>query len=313
MEAYGNAALDSGIASGAWDAAVGHAAERVETLVSETEIAEALADAGRWADLAPGAQIQAGSGWGALEGARRQRSGVAWVDATGTPFDASTIGPDQRPWLALLNSAADGSPSFTGAASFVRGEDWDELLAHCSGAEARLHRATLSHAKADPNSAGGLQTAVDDYRRTLSDATASAATLALAWRGLGLALLSLADAQGTQDRDSALDALDTACALEPGNRWLLIQAMTLTLAHGAPARALELASKASEPLRSIGRVQFLTAQAHALAGSPKTAAEMLRAGIEIADIREGENSISALWREVCPGDPVPDAYQFSMH
>ena len=313
VEAYGNAAIDAGIASGAWDAAVEHAAERVETLVSEAEIDEALADAGRWADLVPGAQIQAGSGWGALEGTRRRHSGLAWLDVTGTPFDTSTIGPDQRPWMALLNSSADGSPSFTGAETFVRGEDWDDLLARCSGVEALLHRATLSHAEADPNSADALQTAVDDYRRILFDADASPATLALAWRGLGLALLSLADAQGTQDRDPGLDALAKACALEPENRWLLIQAMTLSLTHGAPARALQLASKASKPLQNIGRVQFLTAQAHALAGSPETAAAMLRAGIEIADIREGENSIFALWTAVCPGEDVPARYQFSMH
>ncbi len=313
VEAYGNAALDAGVAAGGWDAAVEHAAERVEALVSEAAISEALADAERWADRAPCGHVLAGSGWGALERERRRHSDTGWIDEAGTPFAPSTIGPDQRPWLSLLESAAEGSPSFDGAESFVRGDDWAALLTRCTAAEALFHRATLAHAMGNSADADALESIISDYRRALTDDGPGLATQAQAWRGLGLALLSLADVRGTEGREPGLDALARACAIDPGNRWLLTEAMTLSLAHGHPTRALELASKASDSLTGIGRVRFLIARAHALTGSPEAAAAMLRAGIEIADIREGEDSISALWSLVCPGEDVPDEYQFRMH
>lgn len=71
--------------------------------------------------------------------------------------------------------------------------------------------------------------------------------------------------------------------------------------------------RAPELLAGVGRIQFLTALAHARTGEPGKAAQMLRDGLEVADLREGENSITALWQEVCPGENVPERYQFSMH
>lgn len=312
VEAYGNAALDAGIAGGGWEAAAQHAADRVENLVSETTITAALATAEHLADLPPDEHVLPGSGWGALERERRRIAGAGWIDEAGTPFATSTIGPEQRPWLELLDSALEGSPRFDGASSFVHGQDWAELLAGCPTAEAMFHRAVIAHAAAD--SADPVEAAAvgELYRTALSDDGLSRASQALSWRGLGLATLAVSDHR-TSNVAAGLAALEKASEIDSENRWLLTEAMTLSIAHGFPAVALDLALRAPRSLARIGRVQFLTAQAHALTGSPEVAAKMLRAGIVVADIREGENSISALWQDVCPGQPVPDAYQFSMH
>jgi hypothetical protein len=48
-------------------------------------------------------------------------------------------------------------------------------------------------------------------------------------------------------------------------------------------------------------------------GKAGEAAAILRAGVEIPDLREGEDAIAALWEEVCPGEAVPFNYQFGMH
>lgn len=320
VEAYGNASLDAVVAGDDWDTAVRHAAERVEGLVSEVAIAEALAAAERWADLAPSHIVAPGSGWGALERQRRQLAGAGWIDETGTPFATSTIGPEQRPWVKFLEAATEGSPQFNGAATFVRGQDWADLLDRCSSAEALFHRATLAHADLNPASSADfrqdLETVATLYRAALAQAELSPQSQSLAQRGLGLTLLRLDSVDGDPAEShpaDGLSALEKACILAPTNRALLIEAMTRSIEHGSPGVALTLVEAAPTTLRSFGRVRFLTAQALAATGDTAEAAEILRAGLQVADIREGENSISALWQQVCPGEALPEAYQFSMH
>ncbi|MGA7204850.1 MAG: DUF5107 domain-containing protein [Specibacter sp.] len=312
VEAYGNAALDPGVAAGDWDAAVAHGEERIEALVPESAVAGALADAGRWADLAPAEMLVAGNGWGALEGVRRHHAGMGWIDETGTPFSPETLTGEQAPWLELLGTdsgpgdVASGQQAFAGAASFVRGLDWEELLAAETGAEAAFHQAVMAHARAGSDPAE--QSAVAQlYREALAEDELSDTSRALAHRGLGLVLLSLNDHTG------GVAKLVAACAADVNNRWLLAEAMTLAISHHCAQAALDLVGRAPEQLAGVGRVRFLTALAHARNGNPELAAGILRAGVEVADLREGENSITALWQEVCPGTDVPEQYQFSMH
>ena len=42
------------------------------------------------------------------------------------------------------------------------------------------------------------------------------------------------------------------------------------------------------------------------------AAQRRREGVEVADVREGQDPLAALWRELCPGEPIPAKYEFSM-
>ena len=154
------------------------------------------------------------------------------------------------------------------------------------------------------------------YRGALAQAELSTESQSLAQRGLGLTLLQLGSLDGDpaeSDLADGLSALEKACKLAPMNRVLLIEAMTRSIEHGSPGAALTLVEDAPAALKSFGRVRFLTAQALALTGDTAEAAEILRAGIQVADIREGENSISALWNLACPGEDLPRDYQFSMH
>ncbi|MHA7176304.1 DUF5107 domain-containing protein [Arthrobacter sp. Sr24] len=329
VEAYGNATLDPALAAGEWDAAVAHGAQRVEALISEQTIAKALSDAGRWADLPPSEMVVAGNGWGALERTRRQHSTTDWIDETGTPFGVETLTADQAPWLELLNAnegivekpfeaSAGEAPSqpFGGATSFVRGLDWEDLLTagRNSSAEAAFHHAVMVHARAS-TSAGDQRVVASLYRTALegnfvAGAPLSSRSRSLAHRGLGLALLASGDASG--DAAAGLAALETACAEDPSCRELLIEAMTMSLDNGAPAVALDVLSRAPESLASLGRVRFLEATALAALGEDAAAASILTAGIEVADLREGVNSISDLWTQVCPGQDIPAEYQFTM-
>ena len=325
VEAYGNAALDPALAAGDWGAAVAHGAQRVEALVSERSIANALSDAGRWADLPPSEMVVAGNGWGALERVRRHHSTTDWIDEAGTPFGVETLTADQAPWLELLNAnegivekpfeASSGeapSQPFAGAESFVRGLDWEDLLTagRNSSAEGAFHHAVMVHARAS-TSAGDQSVVAALYRTALegtfvAGADLSARSRSLAHRGLGLALIASGDVAG------GLAELRAACGVDPSCRELLVEAMAMALDNAEPAVALEVLSRAPESLASLGRVRFLEATALAALGEDAAAAAILTAGLEVADLREGVNSISDLWTQVCPGQDVPAEYQFSM-
>lgn len=310
VEAFGNAGLDAAAAHGDWDAAVEHAQSRLAELVHQETLEDALDFARNVADAAPGETLIDGTGWGALEEELRLVTGLPSLDIGGTPFSTGTITDEQRPWLELLHHGmpdAGARPEFPGTGSFVAGTHWEQLLAGAGGAEARFHEATLKHARQDLDAAERLyvQVLVLDPGH------------ALAHRGLGLVLLA------TERTDQGLAELRGACAAASHQAMLsgagtlseklLSEALTLHLAHGEPHTALMLAEQAPQAITAVGRNRFLTAQALARTGREAEAAAILRAGVEIPDLLEGEDAISALWQQVCPGEAVPAQYQFGMH
>jgi hypothetical protein len=290
LEAYGNPGLSPETAQGAdWPAAVAAAERSVAELADPSTLEAAHAAARSWADLAPSSSVLTGSGWGALEAARRHRHGLGWLDESGTPFDPETITGEQRPWLDLL----EGGTRFGGAPGFVRGEDWEALCAATgAGAAASLHRAIMRHAAGDGDAAESL------YRQSLRGGPS-----AHAHRGLAQLLLSAGDTRG------GLDQYLLTCALEPGDAPLRIEAVSASIAAGSADTALELLGSDQS---TNGRLRLLRAQALALVGDGAGAAAILREGVEVADLREGENAMAELWLRVIPAEPVPPDYQFSM-
>ncbi len=110
-----------------------------------------------------------------------------------------------------------------------------------------------------------------------------------------------------------LAELRNGVKIDPSNVALLTEAVTLSNRHGDPAMALELAEMAPKEAAAVGRLRFLRALALARTGDPPgEAAAILRAGVRFRTSARGEDAIAALWEEVCPGEPVPAAYQFGM-
>ncbi|MDI2036727.1 DUF5107 domain-containing protein [Paenarthrobacter nitroguajacolicus] len=297
VEAYGNGQLDPGTSHGSdWDAAIAHAGAHLEELMPHQELEDMLPQAVIDADVPPSKMLLPGSGWGVVERARRLKAGLPWIDESGTPFVNESITAEQEPWLGLLKGK-----TFDGAPGFVAGLDWEELLAAQDNPEATFHLATMKHARQD------LGGAKEDYLKVLEAKGVRRRTKALAHRGLGLALLAAGeDEEGLAELRNGVEADSTATAL-------LLEAVTLGIRHGDPVMALDLAESAPSQGAAVGRLRFLRALALARDGHGAEAAAILREGVEIPDLREGEDAIAALWEEVCPGEPVPAAYQFGMH
>jgi tetratricopeptide (TPR) repeat protein len=271
----------------------------MDGLIGKDRLDAAEATARSFADLPPLFRVLDGSGWGALEAVRRRAHGMAWIDDSGTPFRSETITAEQQPWLDLLDGRGF-APGAKRDASFVSGADWLAALeAEAPSASTLLHRGVIRHAS------GGFDEADELYRASL-DLEPSAA----AHRGRALLLLRHGDAT------RALEQYCRACALEPDNGALRVEAATAAVRSGSGEAALAF----TDPVLNLpsafgarrGRLLLLRAEALELAGDVAGAANLLRVGIEVADLREGENALAALWRRVIPGEDVPGKYQFGM-
>ncbi|MCT9076667.1 DUF5107 domain-containing protein, partial [Streptomyces fulvoviolaceus] len=73
---------------------------RLEAVLPRSAVDEAYAAWKPYADTEPGEILAVGSGWGALEVLR------ADLKLPGTPFDESTLGEAQAPWLELLRAGS---------------------------------------------------------------------------------------------------------------------------------------------------------------------------------------------------------------
>jgi hypothetical protein len=101
--------------------------------------------------------------------------------------------------------------------------------------------------------------------------------------------------------------------LAPDQPTLRYEAILAALEADDPMAALALVDTSPPWLGSSGRLRLLAARA-ALAGGDRTrAAQILSGGIEVPDLREGETSLSDLWRDMYQDQPVPERYDFRMH
>jgi tetratricopeptide (TPR) repeat protein len=120
-----------------------------------------------------------------------------------------------------------------------------------------------------------------------------------------LALRNLAASSGlmgepARSADQYLRALD----LMPGLAQLRIEAIEALIAADRFTEAIALSQTA--PASSFaGRFQFLEAWAAVLHGDVRLAESILERGLEVADLREGDASLSDLWLLVHRAPPGP--------
>jgi hypothetical protein len=298
-EAFGAISVDPGRShAAAWPAAVAEAAAAVDALIGAARLDELHALAGGVADRPPRTALATGTGWGALERARRESAGEPWFDESGTPFPDSSIGGEQEQWLALVRTGSlPAQPPDAAPVSYVAGGDWAARLdAAPPSWLTAYHRGTIAHA------AGDLTAAIGHYEASLRHETN-------AWAMRGLAEAARADGRTA---DAARHAVE-ACRLASDEWRLAAEALSRLLDDERPAEALALLDQLPVAVRRRGRIRLLEAWAAVGAGARARAAAILDAGLEVADLREGEHSVDRLWRAVHPDRELPSVYDFRMH
>src|SRR5439155_20209311 len=107
LEAYGLIEADAAAVHGKdWPAAHGAVEHELEGQLPRAFLESELARSGAIAEQAPAELLHHGSGWGALERIRRERAQQSPFASSALPFPDSSIGENQMPWLALLETGS---------------------------------------------------------------------------------------------------------------------------------------------------------------------------------------------------------------
>jgi tetratricopeptide (TPR) repeat protein len=302
LEAYGPLAADADAVHGAdWAGARAEVERRLDAALPHARVAAAYEAWLPCADTEPGEVLAVGSGWGALEVLR------AGEKLPGTPFGESTLGEAQEPWVRLSRSGALPEPRVPG----VPGESlvaphWRDMLE-----TAPAGPSTEYHLGVAQWHAGDRAQAVRSWERALRCA-------AVRWPLLRcLAVADRVAGDGERAAERYAEAFDELCG-EPGAGEAVVaalgrEALEALLGAGRVADARGVWERLPERVRERGRFRLLGARLLLAEGDRAGARAVFDGGVEVPDLREGEEVLGELWARVAgEGEPLPARYDFRM-
>ncbi|WP_406471890.1 DUF5107 domain-containing protein [Streptomyces sp. NBC_01615] len=304
LEAYGPLTGNAAAVHGAdWEAARAEVEDRLEVSLPRIDVDAAYVAWLPYADTEPGEVLAVGSGWGALEVL------CAAYKLPGTPFDESTLGEAQAPWLELLRSGAFPEPRRVGPpGETLVASHWRDMLETAPAVPLAEYHLGVAQWHA-----GDLAQAVRSWERALELAPSL-------WPLLRC--LAVADQEaGHRERaaDRYAEAFDDLCR-ERRDHGVVWTAATAALGREAIGALLAVrrvgdARAVWERLRPAtrgrGRFRLIEAQLLVAEGEVGAARAVFDAGFEVADLREGAEVISELWARVTD-EPLPERYEFRM-
>jgi len=304
LEAYGPLSTDAQTVHGPdWAAAQAQAEERLEAVLPRAAV-EAAYDAWKpYADTEPGETLAVGSGWGALEVLR------TGYKLPGTPFDESTLGEAQAPWLALLQSGDFPEPRRAGPpGQTLVAPHWRDMLE-----TAPAKPLTEYHLGVAQWHSGDLAQAVRSWERALELAPSLWPLL----RCLAVADLESGNAERAAERYA--DAFDDLCQerRDDGETWTAAtaalgrEAIAALLAVRRVGDARGVWARLRPATRERGRFRLIEAELLLAEGDRDAARAVFDAGFEVADLREGAEAIGDLWARLTE-EPLPGRYDFRM-
>ncbi|WP_263164295.1 DUF5107 domain-containing protein [Streptomyces sp. SCSIO ZS0520] len=305
LEAYGPLTTDPGrVHGGDWAAARAEAEDRLAQALPSGTVDAAYADWLPYADHEPVETLATGSGWGALEVLR------AGHKLPGTPFEESTLGPDQEPWRALLDTGSFPAPRRVAppGPSLVA-THWRDMLE-----TAPAEPLTEYHLGVAQWHAGDLAQAVRSWERALPLAPSL-------WPLLRC--LAVADRLGGNRERAAQRYAESFEDLvgerrDAGETWRAVtaalgrEAIEAQLAIGDTGAARRVWAGLHPSTRARGRFRYLEATLLLAEGRCEEARAVLAEDFEVADLREGEESLGTLWEKLGEGRPLPGHYDFRM-
>lgn len=260
---------------------------RLDEILSEKALRSQHSRMRTIADSVPLRLIQSGSGWGALECKRRQMSSEPPMCTGGTVFDPRSLGEDQRPWLELLERGElpPRDPAEGPGKSLVQ-EEWRRLLEEAVRTGRSDHWLAWLHLGTMRFAAGDVEGAHQAWETSLERQPT-------AWALRNLAALARQEGRA----EEACHLYGRALGMAPDLAPLAIECFATLLRAGKPRDVLSLIEQSPPRVRNRSRVRLLLAQA-ALAAGDLDQAERTLGGLEVVDIREGDNITTELWFQV---------------
>ncbi|MEV0779988.1 DUF5107 domain-containing protein [Streptomyces sp. NPDC050433] len=308
LESYGPLAADPATVHGSdWDAARAEVADRLEHALPRADVDAAYEAWLPHADTEPGERLATGSGWGALEVMRGAMRGG--YELPGTPFDESMLGGQQAPWVELYTQgtfpkAREAEPP----GPTLVAPHWRDMLE-----TAPAEPLTEYHLGITQWHAGDLAQAVRSWERGLKLATSRWPLLRC------LAVADLAGGNPERAADQYAEAFDDLCRerADDGESWT---AATAALAREAIAALLpvdrardarRIFDRLSIEIRRRGAFRLIEAQLLLAEGEKPAARAVFDAGFEVADLREGAETLNEVWSSLTD-DPLPEEYDYRM-
>ncbi|HEX5993741.1 MAG TPA: DUF5107 domain-containing protein [Jiangellales bacterium] len=276
VESYGPLTVNAARAHDPdWEVARRTVQEHVEQKAPAYGLEQRLRAADARADQPPVETLHVGSGWGALELRHRNLAGL-----TGTPFPRSTLGPEQAPWVTLIDTGSlPSSPVGQPPPSYVSGERWRRRLAATPATwQTELHLGHIAHVDGD------LSGAERHYENSLTIERSP-------WALRALALIRAERG----DHAAAARMLEDAVERAPDVLPLALELGDALLAADRPADALTVVDRLGNQPDDHGRVGLLAATAALACRQLDRAAALLDAPLQVADVREGEVALDRLW------------------
>lgn len=291
-EALVPVALDPSVVSADYDTASYAVRSAVQDAAPPAWLAE---QHDRWlrdaADRVPDRVVHTGSGWGRAELALRGTGGPA-----GTPFPE--VDDESLRFVRFAEGEGPGvfddmpadRPSLP-----VVSDRWvarlEELPRGDAGWWVHYALGTARHLRGD------LEGARTAYGRSVG-----LRPTAVALRGLALL---------PGDVTERGELYERALALTPGDRQLTVEWLGLLRDEGRPGEVVAAVRALPGEVRAHGRVRLVLAQSLADLGEDADALAILE-DLEVANLAEGDQSLSDLWSRLRPGEPVPEHLDFRM-
>ncbi|MFD3921821.1 DUF5107 domain-containing protein [Streptomyces sp. NPDC058595] len=307
LESYGPLEADPAAVHGAdWDAARAEVADRLELALPRADVDAAYEAWLPCADNEPGERLATGSGWGALEVLRGEMRGGYQLH--GTPFDESMLGEQQAPWVELFTQGTLPKPGeVVPPGPTLVAPHWRDMLE-----TAPAEPLTEYHLGVTQWHAGDLAQAVRSWERGLKLASS---------RWPLLRCLAVADCEGGNPEraaDQYTEAFDDLCR-ERGNgeSWtaatasLAREAIAALLTVDRPQDARRVWDRLPEETRQRGAFRLIEAQLLIAEGEKAAARALFDAGFEVADLREGAETLNEVWSSLTD-DPLPEEYDYRM-
>ncbi|MGW1045326.1 DUF5107 domain-containing protein [Streptomyces sp. NPDC002547] len=300
LEAYGPLEAER---EGDWTTVVSGAEARLDGALPRPVVDAAYEAWLPYADADPGETLAVGSGWGALE---LLRSGGK---LPGTPFEETTLGEAQAPWRELLLTGTLPEPRRVAPpGETLVAAHWRDMLE-----TAPARPLTEYHLGVAQWHAGDRAQAVRSWERALELAPSL-------WPLLRC--LAVADQEaGSRERsaDRYAEAFDDLCRerRDDGESWTAAtaalgrEALETLLAVHRVAAARAVWNRLHPATRERGRFRLLGARLLLAEGDRAGARSVFDAGFEVADLREGAETIGELWAELTD-EPLPARYDFRM-
>jgi hypothetical protein len=231
----------------------------------------------------PEAILAHGSGWGALE---RRRLAFSKEEDRIPPelvFDEASLGADQAPWLALLQTGSlpDCDPIADPGQWMVQSE-WEDLLRRGLSAGRGGHWLTWLHL-------GNMRLEARDAAGAKAAWTKSLEHHRTAW---ALRNLSVVASRGKQG-DEAVRLLLEAWHAGPQTAALAIECARMLLQEKRHEALCDFAKRLPQEIRQHERIELLNATAVLRLGQFREIEGLFRR--EFATIQEGEVSLTDLW------------------